>query len=404
MRKSSLYIALFVAFIDLMGVGLVYPIFSSMLFDPETTMLSPGASARERGALLALLLALTPLVQFFSAPIWGALSDSKGRKTPLLFSIAIGVTGYITAVGAIFWSSIVWLLASRVIIGFASGNMSIVQAAVADLSSAEEKTKNFGLYSMSLGAGFTLGPFFGGWLAGYGNVYPFLFALLIVILNFAFVSLVFQETHHSRFPRRLSWRMGIDQFKNMVQFHEIRTVLFSFFFHHFGWSFFFEFGPVYLISRFGFTAPELGMFYGMSGIFYALCTGLLIRPFIKRIKPQMLYPGGMLLAALAILMVAFLPSSVLLWPLLFFICFFMAFVSPTANTLVSNGAAPAVQGEALGLLGSMNAAALVLCPLFSSAFIGAHPSLTIWVSGTTMTLTATAVFAIWCKKTRDPRQ
>ncbi len=48
-KKLSLFLVLLVAFIDWMGVGLVYPMFSSMLFQGQCTSLLPNASASFRG-------------------------------------------------------------------------------------------------------------------------------------------------------------------------------------------------------------------------------------------------------------------------------------------------------------------------------------------------------------------
>ncbi len=45
--KSTLYIALCVAFIDNMGVGLIYPLFSSMLFD--SSLASSTGSTHRKG-------------------------------------------------------------------------------------------------------------------------------------------------------------------------------------------------------------------------------------------------------------------------------------------------------------------------------------------------------------------
>lgn len=400
--KGSLYIALFVAFVDYIGIGLIYPLFSSMLFDTTRPFLPSETSHEMRGALLGMLLALSPLSQFFSSPIWGALSDSKGRKRLLQFSLVIGLVGYVTALSGVLMGSIVLLFVSRIIIGISAGNMAIVQATIADLSSKEEKAKNFGLYSMALGAGFTLGPFFGGFLSQWGYSIPFVFAAFIIALNIIFAFAFFKETHHHTFERKLSWHMGITQLKKAFHFYGIRTILFTYFLHCFGWSFFFEFAPVYLITNLQFSPAKLGLFYGASGCFYALSTGLLIRPFVRRLKPETLFFAGNLFAALAILALPFLPSPLWLWPLLFVICYFIAFVSPTATTIVSNSASPQIQGEALGILGSFNAAALVLSPLFSGSFVGAHPTFSMWIGGTLMLAVALIVLAIFRKRLFSP--
>lgn len=379
--KSSLYIALLVAFIDNMGIGLVFPIFSSMLFDRSFSLVPLETSFHIRGVWLGFLLSLMPLAQFFSAPIWGAISDSKGRKKPLQISLIIALLGYVIAFLGVLFSNILFLLASRAIIGFASGNMSIVQASIVDLSSQEQKAKNFSLYAMALGAGFAFSPFIGGYLSSFGYSYPFLFSGLIVAVNLLFVLLFFKETHHSTFKRKLSFIMGVSQLKKAFALKGLRIIFLCSFLDIFAWSYFFEFIPIYLITRFEFSPVTLGLFFGTAGGYYALSAGLLIRPLIHRFKPEVLFLTGMLLAALVILTMPFLKSTGWLFFMMFFVCFFTSFVMPTATTLVSNKASAEVQGEALGVFTSINAAALILSPLFSGSIIGAYPILSMWVGG-----------------------
>ena len=62
---------------------------SLMLFDHSFSLVPLETSPHMRGVWLGFLLSLMPLAQFFSAPIWGAISDSKGRKNPLQISLII---------------------------------------------------------------------------------------------------------------------------------------------------------------------------------------------------------------------------------------------------------------------------------------------------------------------------
>jgi len=394
----SLYVALFAAFIDFIGIGLIYPLFSSMIFDFELPLLSPETTPETRGILLGTLLALSPLAQFFSAPVWGAFSDSKGRKTPLQISLALALLGYLTALCGVSANSIILLLASRVIIGAASGNMSIVQATIADVSVKENKAKNFGLFSMSIGAGFTLGPFIGGALSSWGYEVPFLFASLIVTCNLILILFLFKETHQRIFKRKLSWSLGFTQLKRAWDLQEVRAIFLCYFLHCFAWSFFFEFVSVYLISRFHFTSTLLGAFYGTAGGIYSLSTGLLIRPFVSRFKPELLFFAGNILTALAILSIPYFSTAFWIWPQILLVCFLVSFVAPTATTMVSNGTSSEMQGEALGILSSSNALALVLSPLFSISFVGIYPALSMWVSGSLLFITGLIVLAVFRKR------
>lgn len=400
-KRSTLFTALLVAFIDFFGVGLIYPLFSSMLFDPSYPLLPHDTSPEVRGIWLGVLISVMPLAEFFSAPIWGALSDSKGRKKPLQLSLAIVLFGYIVAVSGVALNSLIFLLSSRIIIGIASGNVSIVQAAIADLSSSTEKAKNFGLYGMALGIGFTLGPFLGGLLSAFGYSVPFLVAALITAINLLFSFYFFEETHHCPSVQKISPGMALTQLGKAFQSQGLRTILLVSFLHNFGWSYFFEFAPVYLITRFHFSSVQLGVFYGVAGGLYALSTGLLIRPFLNRLKPEILFCAGIFLTALTIFTLPFLPTVIWLWPVIFLMCFFVSFVAPTGITLVSNNGNDQMQGEVMGNLSSVNAAAFMLSPLFSGSLVGAYPTMPIWLGGMVMIAGALLMFSVFRYKCRD---
>lgn len=387
-KTTSFYISLFVAFIDYMGVGFIYPLFAVMLFDHTLNLLPLNTMAEMRGLLLGILIACMPLSQFFSAPIWGVISDNRGRKAPLMLSLGIGIIGYLLAFLGVILTNIWLLFLSRLIIGVASGNTSIVQATIVDLSSKEEKARNFGLYSMALGAGFTLGPFLGGILSSFGYHIPFLFACILMLVNFLFSMFYFKETHHTLISidekKKLNWCIGIHHLRKAFVLKGLRTILLCSFLHNFGWSYFFEFIPVYLISEFQFSSLTLGIFYGLAGCFYAFSTGLFIQPLVKLFQPETLFFAGNLLTAIVILTIPFLPTSSWIWPQLFLICYFVAFVTPSSTTIVSNHTDSKNQGEALGVLSSVNAAALIFSPLFSGSIVGKFPEISVIIGGVTL--------------------
>ncbi len=386
--KNSLYIALLCAFIDNMGVGLVYPLFSAMLFDPDLPLVSSALTQEMRGFYLGLLIAIMPLTQFFTSPMWGALSDRKGRKRPLELSISMAFIGYLVALISVHLHHIGLLFLSRILVGCASGNISIVQASIADLSSAKEKAKNFGLFGMALGLGFTLGPFFGGTLSRWGYFVPFLFASFLTLLNVALSVFLFVETKKAKEGESISWKLGLKNISKAIGLRGVRPILLSSFLHNFGWSYFFEFVSVYLIIKFHFDVASLGLFYGLAGAFYALSTGVLIQPLVKRFKPITLFFLGNLFTSFFVLLIPTASSVSLVWPLLFLICFTTASVAPSSVTIVSNQSAPEVQGQSLGILGSVNALALACSPVLSGSIVGAYPQMPMFIGGGVLLLSA----------------
>ncbi len=106
-----------------------------------------------------VLFALYSLLQFIAAPIWGSLSDKYGRRPVLLVSIAGNTVAYLLWA----WAGSFWLvIISRLLSGAMSGNISAATAAMADISSREERAKSMGMLGAAFGLGFILGPAIGG--------------------------------------------------------------------------------------------------------------------------------------------------------------------------------------------------------------------------------------------------
>ena len=130
----SLWLVLFVIFLDHVGIGLVYPMFSSMLFTPESPFVTAETSAMMKGSFLGIMLAAMPLAAFFSGPILGAFSDQKGRRPLFLFCLSLAIVGYACSIIGVIAKSLFILIVSRIIVGLADGSMGVVSAAIADLS------------------------------------------------------------------------------------------------------------------------------------------------------------------------------------------------------------------------------------------------------------------------------
>jgi len=227
---------LFVVFLDHVGIGLVYPMFSSMMFEPGSPFVEIDTTNAIRGGYLGVMLAAMPLAAFFSSPILGALSDQKGRRPLFLFCLSLAVVGYACSMIGVVTKSMIILIASRIIVGLADGSMGVVSAAIADLSADDTvKAKNFGLYSMASGIGFTLGPVLGGYFSTFGFTIPFLVAGLATLLNLLLIWKYFQETHTVRKTAVIRLTDGIRNLKKAFQIHALRALFLVTIFFCLGW-------------------------------------------------------------------------------------------------------------------------------------------------------------------------
>src|SRR6266702_227307 len=104
--RSRVAVIFLTILIDLIGFGIVIPIVPYY--------------AKRFGALLGVY----SLMQFFAAAVLGRLSDRVGRRPVLLTTMVLNTGGYLLfAFAGSYWA----LFASRVIGGFAGGNISAAQ-------------------------------------------------------------------------------------------------------------------------------------------------------------------------------------------------------------------------------------------------------------------------------------
>ncbi len=402
-KSVSLILIALIGFIDLVGIGLVYPMFASMLFQQDCLMLPEGTSETVRGTCLGILLAAMPVTQFFSAPILGMLSDQKGRRKVLVPGLIIGCLGYMIAMAAVSMENIYLLLFSRVAVGISAGTAAVVGAALADISSHEEKAKNFGLFNMACGLGFTVGPFLGGVLSEKsfwiieGYALPFALAGTVILLNLLLIFLFFHESYVPKHKDKISLALGIRNIKKAFHIQGLQAVFLAVFLACVGWSFYWEFTPVTWISAYGFTTTMIGNFYAYGAAVYALSCGFLIRPIVNRFANQYVLCYGLFGCGLAIGMLLLHTNEMWLWLYLPLQQFTIALFWPTAAAFISNSVSEDMQGETLGVLHSVDALAFAISPLIAGPLLGISSSMPIIIGSSAMLLAA-AVLAAYLRK------
>jgi DHA1 family tetracycline resistance protein-like MFS transporter len=397
-NRFSLFILLLTNFLDWMSIGLVYPMFSAMIFHQGADFFPIETSDVARGAWLGILLAAGPLAQFFSSPIVGTLSDQKGRKPLLKNTLLIIILGYLLCAAGVWAKSLLLLLMGRLIVGVGTGNAAVVYAAIADISKPEQKAKHFGLASMSSGIGFTLGPFLGGTLSAWGFAAPFLFSTVFSLINLSLLIFWFAETHHIRRNVQLSFTLGLKNLKKAFQVSTLRALFLCFFFFCVGWSFYWEFMPVTWIQEYRLNPSQVGNFYAYGAAFYALSSGLLIRPIVNRFQPLPILFVALILLALAIFPLLFHSNVAIFWVYIPIQQFLIALVFPTGATIISNSVKEDSQGEIMGILQSVDSFAFASSPLFAGAFVGLSTHAPIIVAGTFMLLASLVLLSSYRKK------
>jgi MFS transporter, DHA1 family, tetracycline resistance protein len=167
--RSPLAIVFMAVLVDMLGFGIVIPVLPFYA-------LKLGASALD----VTVLIASYSAMQMAATPIWGRVSDRRGRRPLLIAGLFASAVSYLIFGLA---ESLLLLLVSRMAAGAAGGTISVAHAYVADTTKAEERAHGMGLIGAAAGLGVMLGPAIGGFFSRYGLGAPGYVAATLCALN-----------------------------------------------------------------------------------------------------------------------------------------------------------------------------------------------------------------------------
>lgn len=310
------------------------------------------------GGILAATYAIT---QFFAAPILGGLSDKYGRR-PLLLTSLIGLgLDYIVIV---FAPTLAWLFVARMISGICGGSITVANAYIADISTSENRAKNFGMIGAAFGLGFVVGPTVGGFLGELGTRVPFMAAAGLSLLNALYGFFVVPESLAKEDRRNFDWKRAnpFGTLKRILSHKEIVWLVVALFFiyvaanaTHSNWSFF-------TIEKFGWSSMEIGLSLGFVGVMVAIVQGGLVGPIVKKIGETNAVYAGFAFNAFGLLMMGIVSESWMVYAVIVPYAF-GGLAGPSLQSIMSGQIPKNAQGELQGGITSVMTLTAIVGPL-----------------------------------------
>ncbi|ERJ57401.1 MFS transporter [Sphingobacterium paucimobilis HER1398] len=365
MKKSQKEAAISFIFItlllDIIGWGIILPVVPKLIKELIHSDISDAATY---GGWLAFAYAFT---QFVCSPIIGNLSDRYGRRPIILLSLFGFAIDYIFLALA---PSIGWLFLGRIIAGVTGASMSTATAYIADISTDENRAKNFGMIGAAMGLGFIIGPVIGGLLGQYGARVPFYMAAALCFLNFLYGYFVLPESLNAASRRPFEWKRAnpIGSFKFLRRHPQISGLVIALFLTYIAlhavqsnWHFF-------TMYQFNWTERIVGLSLGLLGLLLGLVQGVLIRWTIPKLGERASIYYGLSFYAFGLLLFSFATQGWMMF--VFLIPYSLGGICGSALQSVISKSVPAnEQGELQGALTSlMSAASMIGPPVMTNLF------------------------------------
>lgn len=348
-----------------------------------------NSGAAEIGGWLIISFAI---MQFIFSPILGGLSDQYGRRPILLISLfGFGIDYLFLG----FASTITWLFVGRIIAGVMGASFTTASAYIADVSSPDDRAKNFGLIGVAFGIGFILGPLLGGILGDYGLRVPFYASAILTLVNWLYGYFILPESLPKENRRPFEWARAnpagtLMQLKKYpVIIGMIGSLLFIYIAAHATqttWTY-------YTIEKFDWSEKWIGFSLAFVGLMVVVVQGVLIRWTIPKLGQKKSAFIGLFFYATGFLLFGFANEG---WMMFAFTIVYTlgGIAGPALQGIMSNQVPDTAQGELQGGLTGLTSLTTIIGPLIMTtifAYFTGKNQLDIYFPGAPFLLAAVLI-------------
>lgn len=362
--RIALNLVLFSMFVHIFSVALVLPALTPLAVDD----IFDGSQA-DASVFLTAMNTVGAVIEFFSNPYLGGMSDVHGRKRFLVMAVAC------TSVSFFFvglWPSRGTFVVSAVLRGLTSVAPMVGFTMVVDVSKQESEdpesiSKNTGFVLAAAAMGLLLGPVVGGGLGLLDNRIPFLLAGLCEVFNAVYCYAVVPETLKTEGTASFSWRDSNPCRALCLLFktERLHYLIGIFVLMNFAGSTFTQ-GALYADFRFGWEALDVGVFLSFVGLVLIvgqILVAVVVIPKLGEMKALML---GISLGIAQMVLLG-LSTAGWQWYIIVMATTLAFAASPALRGMIAKEVDRNVQGELQGALASLNTVTNATGPVLASA-------------------------------------
>ena len=361
-RKAALAFIFVTVLIDVIAFGVIIPVL------PHLVQQFVGGDTSVAAYWTGVFAFAFSLVQFFSAPVQGALSDRYGRRPVILLScLGLGLDFVLMALAP----TLAWLFVGRIISAITSASFTTANAYIADVVPPERRAKSYGMIGAAFGLGFIIGPLVGGVLGGIDHRLPFWCAAALALLNFLYGLFVLPESHPvERRSKTFDWTHakplgGVKMLREYPRIWALVAVVFIANFAHYVYPSTFV---LFADAAYGWKEKQAGYVLAAVGVFSVIVNVAVVGRLVKALGERRAMMLGLACGTLGFVVYGFAGSG---WLFLagLPISALWAVAGPATMALVTQQVPADVQGRIQGSLSSLVSLAGIFAPaLFAGAF------------------------------------
>ncbi|WOV87106.1 MFS transporter [Sporosarcina oncorhynchi] len=373
--KKSILLLMSVQFFVYLGFGIIIPILPEVIVQQNLSEVHVGG-----------LLTIYALASFFTAPLWGSLSDRTGRKKLIM----IGLIGFSLSffLFALFFDNLPMLYVSRIVGGVFSGALyTAVTGFVGDMTTEENRNKYMGFLGMSIGLGFIFGPALGGVLGDISLRTPFIASGILTLLILIYASIILKEPERTGEANK---RALLPKGGAMLWKYRIRNLFLLSFMVTFILSGIESTFQLFQINQIDITIKQVGYLFMASGFVDAAVQGGVVRR-VKNGSETKWIIGAQIITAIGLILIPF--TTNLFWAG-FALSVFTAGNALARTILVSltSKESGGKYGTAAGMTYSMDNMGRILAPLLFTFLITKMDGQIYYISATLAILSIIFVF------------
>ena len=357
-QNSVFFFVILTVIIDMMGVGLIWPILPKLVEDLT------GSTIAEASTYYGWVLTGYALVQFLFAPLLGVISDRFGRRPVLLLTLLALTIDYIlmSIVPTFFW-----LFIARLFSGFFGATFSVANACIADITPREKRAAAFGKVGAAIGLGFIIGPMIGGYLGSIDLRYPFYFAAILAFANLIFGYFMFPETlsKENRSPINLIKANPFGALAHIGQYKAIFPLLIALFFVSIAQRGMESIWVLWTGEQLGWGIRAAGYSLTFVGVCVMFAQGFLIGKIMPVVGEANVIRWGYLLSAFCFLGFAFTTQNWIVFPIIFLFTL-GNIATPALQSIASSSFNEKEQGLLQGTIQSVQSLAMIIGPFFAT--------------------------------------